>query len=39
MRPLYRSKVLPQLNIELLTECIQNPSPLAAAKVFREEIQ
>ncbi|NET17348.1 MAG: Uma2 family endonuclease [Okeania sp. SIO1H6] len=33
-----RSKVLPELNIELLTECIQNPSPLAAAKAFREGI-
>ncbi|NET12749.1 MAG: Uma2 family endonuclease, partial [Okeania sp. SIO1H6] len=34
-----RSKVLPELNIELLTECIQNPSPLAAAKAFREGIR
>ncbi|NEO58002.1 MAG: Uma2 family endonuclease [Okeania sp. SIO3B5] len=33
-----RSKVLPELNIELLTECIQNPSPLAAAKAFRAGI-
>lgn len=33
-----RSKVLPELNVELLTECIQNPSPLAAAKAFRAGI-
>ena len=33
-----RSQVLPELNIELLTESIQNPSPLAAAKAFREGI-
>lgn len=34
-----RSEVLPKLNIELLTECIQNPNPLAAAKQFRQGIQ
>ncbi|MEB3340353.1 Uma2 family endonuclease [Okeania sp.] len=34
-----RSEVLPELNIELLTESIQNPSPLAAAKAFREGIK
>ena len=33
------SEVLPELNIELLTECIQNPSPLAAAKAFRQGLQ
>ncbi|MCL2937055.1 MAG: Uma2 family endonuclease [Trichodesmium sp. MAG_R02] len=33
-----RSQVLPELNIELLTKSIQNPSPLAAAKAFREGI-
>jgi Uma2 family endonuclease len=33
------SEVLPELNIELLTECINNPSPLAAAKRFREGIK
>ena len=33
------SEVLPELNIELLTEYIQNPSPLAAAKRFREGIR
>ena len=33
-----RSQVLPELNIELLTESIQHPSPLAAAKAFREGI-
>ena len=34
-----RSKVLPELNTELLTKCIQNPSPLAATKAFREGIR
>ncbi|NEQ35729.1 MAG: Uma2 family endonuclease [Okeania sp. SIO3I5] len=31
-----RSKVLPELDIKLLTESIQNPNPLAAVKAFRE---
>lgn len=30
-----RSEALPQLDIELLTRCLQHPSPLAAAKAFR----
>ncbi|MGF1495042.1 MAG: Uma2 family endonuclease [Microcoleaceae cyanobacterium] len=33
------SEVLPELNIELLIESVQNPSPLAAAKEFRNRIQ
>jgi Uma2 family endonuclease len=36
---LNHSEILPELNIELLTQCIQNPSPLAAAKAFRQGIQ
>ncbi|HLO52331.1 MAG TPA: Uma2 family endonuclease, partial [Kamptonema sp.] len=31
-----KSKVLPDLDIELLMECLKNPSPLAAAKEFRQ---
>jgi Uma2 family endonuclease len=30
------SEVLPGLDIELLTQCLQNSSPLAAAKAFRQ---
>jgi Uma2 family endonuclease len=33
------SEILPQLNIELLSQCILNPSPLAAAKTFRQGIR
>lgn len=31
-----KSELLPDLDIELLTECVKNPSPLAAAKEFRQ---
>jgi Uma2 family endonuclease len=31
-----RSEVLPDLDLELLTRCLQNPNPLAAAKAFRQ---
>ncbi len=33
-----RSEVLPNLDIDLLGQCVQNPSPLAAAKAFRRGI-
>ena len=31
------SKLLPNLDVHLLTQCVQNPNPLAAAKIFRQE--
>ncbi|MDB9528134.1 Uma2 family endonuclease [Oscillatoria sp. CS-180] len=34
-----RSEVLPDLDIDLLTRCLQNPSPLAAAKAFRQGLR
>jgi Uma2 family endonuclease len=34
-----RSELLPGLDLELLSECVQNPNPLAAAKAFRQGIQ
>ncbi len=34
-----QSEVLPELDVELLTASIQNPTPLAAAKMFREGIK
>ncbi|MEL6402336.1 MAG: Uma2 family endonuclease [Cyanobacteria bacterium J06626_4] len=34
-----RSKVLPNLDLELLTRCLQNPNPLAAAKAFRQGLR
>ncbi len=30
------SELLPNLDVNLLTECLQNPNPLAAAKTFRQ---
>ncbi|MEO0989082.1 MAG: Uma2 family endonuclease [Cyanobacteria bacterium J06639_14] len=33
------SELLPALDIALLTQCVQNPSPLAAAQAFRQGIQ
>jgi len=33
------SELLPNLNLELLSECVQNPNPLAAAKAFRQGIR
>lgn len=34
--PIQQSEVLPDLDLELLTTCLQNPNPLAAAKAFRQ---
>jgi len=34
-----RSKLLPSLDIGLLAECIRQPSPLAAAKQFRNRLR
>ncbi|RZM76667.1 Uma2 family endonuclease [Leptolyngbya iicbica] len=34
-----QSEVLPDLDLELLTSCLQNPNPLAAAKAFRQGLQ
>lgn len=34
-----KSEVLPGLDIELLVRCLQNPSPLAAAKAFRQGLK
>jgi Uma2 family endonuclease len=33
------SELLPDLDVNLLTECVQNPNPLAAAKAFRQGIR
>ena len=33
------SAVLPDLDLELLTRCLQNPNPLTAAKAFRQELR
>ena len=32
------SRLLPELDIALLTACVKNPSPLAAAKAFRQRL-
>lgn len=37
--PIDRSELLPNLDIDLLTRCILNPSPLAAAKAFRQGLE
>ena len=37
--PIDRSELLPDLDINLLTECVQNPNPLAAAKEFRQRLR
>ncbi len=34
-----RSELLPDLDIDLLTRCLQNPNPLAAARAFRQGLQ
>ena len=34
-----RSEVLPDLDLELLARCLQNPNPLAAAKAFRKGLR
>lgn len=34
-----QSEVLSDLNLELLTRCLQNPNPLAAAKAFRQGLR
>ncbi|MET0030756.1 MAG: Uma2 family endonuclease [Limnospira maxima] len=37
--PIQKSEVLPDLDLELLTPCLQIPNPLAAAKAFRQGLQ
>ncbi|WP_017297276.1 Uma2 family endonuclease [Nodosilinea nodulosa] len=37
--PIARSELLPGLDIELLTRCLQNPNALAAARAFRQGLQ
>lgn len=37
--PIQHSAVLPDLDLALLTRCLQNPNPLAAAKAFRQGLQ
>lgn len=37
--PITRSELLPDLDIDLLTRCLQNPNPLAAARTFRQGLQ
>ncbi len=37
--PITRSELLPKLDIDLLTRCLQNPNPLAAARAFRQGLQ
>ncbi|MCU0536308.1 MAG: Uma2 family endonuclease [Hydrococcus sp. Prado102] len=34
-----RSEVLPNLDMNLLAECLRNPNPLAAAKEFRQRLR
>ena len=34
-----QSELLPDLDIDLLTRCLQTPSPLAAARAFRQGLQ
>jgi Uma2 family endonuclease len=34
-----RSEVLPDLDLDLLTECVRNPNPLAAAKQFQQRLR
>jgi Uma2 family endonuclease len=36
---IHQSELLPDLDVNLLSECVQNPNPLAAAKAFRRGIQ
>ncbi|UIE39079.1 Uma2 family endonuclease [Leptodesmis sichuanensis] len=35
---IHQSELLPDLDVNLLSECVQNPNPLAAAKAFRQGI-
>jgi Uma2 family endonuclease len=37
--PIQQSEILPGLDLGLLTRCLQNPNPLAAAKAFRQELR
>ncbi|WP_035987527.1 Uma2 family endonuclease [Leptolyngbya sp. KIOST-1] len=37
--PIQNSEVLPDLDLALLTRCLQKPNPLAAAKAFRQELK
>ena len=34
-----RSEILPDLDINLLAECLSNSNPLAAAKEFRQRLR
>jgi len=34
-----QSAILPDLDMNLLSECVQNPNPLAAAKLFRQGLR
>ncbi|HIK39230.1 Uma2 family endonuclease [Thermoleptolyngbya sp. M55_K2018_002] len=33
------SELLPELDVEFLSECVRNPNPLAAAKAFRQSVR
>jgi Uma2 family endonuclease len=37
--PIQKSEVMPNLDLDLLTRCLQIPNPLAAAKAFRQGLQ
>lgn len=37
--PVTSSRLLPDIDITLLTTCVRDPSPLAAAKAFRQQLQ
>jgi Uma2 family endonuclease len=37
--PICQSEILPNLDIALFADCIRNPNPLAAAKVFRDRLR
>lgn len=38
-QPIDRNELLPNLDIDLLTDCIRNPNPLGAAKQFRQHLR
>lgn len=37
--PITRSELLPDLDMELLAECVRHPNPLTAAKEFRQRLR
>ncbi|HEY9644171.1 MAG TPA: hypothetical protein V6C57_27000 [Coleofasciculaceae cyanobacterium] len=37
--PITQSELLPNLDINLLTECLQHPNPLAATRLFRQQLR